>query len=225
MEKIVAGTGSTVAHAIETDVFQVRMDNNSQQNVINDEVIILNNEESVNPTRLRQLAAASMILSSIWETRTYLRRLYGLLNGKRDNKSKVSVKDLNKTPMKVQGVTGDKFWEEINKIMSALSSTEAMMDQCKAFVELLTVDKDFKIAAEGEDDITRARNTTPSDEEGESASGPPSGSGKGGKRKVTGTPGKKRRSGSTPSSGPRGRPKKMKRASVDSDEDANGDWD
>jgi cohesin loading factor subunit SCC2 len=225
IEKIVASTGSAVAHAIETEIFQVRIDNMSEQITTNGEATLSNDEGAVNPSRLRQLTAATMILCSVWETRTYLRRAYGLMSGKRDNKSKVSAKDLNKAPVKAPGVTGDKFWEEINKIMSALSSPEAMRDQCKTFVELLTVDKDFKIAAEGEDDITRARNITPSDEDGESTPGPPSSGGKGGKRKALGTPAKKRKSGSTPNSGPRGRQKKVKRGSVDSDEDANGDWD
>lgn len=224
MEKIVTGTGSAVAHAIETEIFQVRIDNISQQMAIDGEVFASNCERAVSPTRLRQLTAAAMILCSIWETRTFLRRAYGLMNGKRENKSKVSAKDLNKVPVKVPGATGDKFWDEINKIMSSLSSLEAMMDQCKTFVELLTVDKDFKIAAEGEDDITRPRNTTPSDE-GESTSGPPSGSGKGGKRKAPSTPSKRRKHVSTPGSGLRGRQKKMKRGSVDGDEDGNEDWE
>jgi cohesin loading factor subunit SCC2 len=221
MEKIVAGTGTTVAHAIETEIFQVRLEQSLQPMMVDGEEPPLGHDPIVDPARLRQLTAASMILSGLWEARTYLRRLYGLMTGRKEGKGKVSVKDLNKAPVKVAGITGDKFWEEITKIMSALDSSHAMMDQCKSFVELLTVDKDFKVAAEGEDDITRARNTTPGEEEGDGPSAPPSGSGRGRKRKASGTPSKKKR----PRSSSRGRSKKISRGSADSDEDAEGDWE
>jgi cohesin loading factor subunit SCC2 len=221
MEKIVTGTGTTVAHAIETEIFQVRLHQSSQSMMVDSEETPSGHDADMDPGRIRQLTAASMILSGLWEARIYLRRLYGLMTGRKESKGKVSAKDLNKAPIKVAGVTGDKFWEEITKIMSALDSPEAMMDQCKSFVELLTVDKDFKIAAEGEDDITRARHTTPSDEEGDGPSAPPSGSGRGRKRKAIGTPSRKKRARSSS----RGRSKKISRGSADSDEDAEGDWE
>lgn len=221
MEKIVAGTGTTIAHAIETEIFQVRLEQNSQPMILDGEELPPGPDANRDPARLRQLTAASMILSGLWEARTYLRRLHGLTTSRREGKGKVSIKDLNKAPVKVAGVTGDKFWDEITKLMSALASPEAMMDQCRNFVELLTVDKDFKIAAEGEDDITRARHTTPSEEEGDGPSAPPSGSGRGRKRKALGTPSRKKRARSSS----RGRSKKVNRGSADSDDDAEGDWE
>lgn len=221
MEKIVAGTGTTVAHSIETEIFQVRLELSSQPLIVDGEGPSAGGDANVDPGRLRQLTAASMILSGLWEARTYLRRLYGLMNSRKEGKGKVSIKDLNKAPVKITGVTGDKFWEEIAKVMSALDSPEAMIDQCRSFVELLTVDKDFKIAAEGDDDFTRARQSTPSEEEGDGPSAPPSGSGRGRKRKAVSTPSRKKRARSSS----RGRSKKISRGSADSDEDAEGDWE
>jgi cohesin loading factor subunit SCC2 len=215
MEDVVTGTGSSVAHAIETEVFRVVIEEASQ---LNGDGPAVDSKAVVKPERLRQLTAASMILSSLWEARTHLRRLYGLMNhssGKHDKKSKPVSKDANKAPTKAQGMTGEKVWAEVSKIMLALSSQESMMEQCKAFVELLTVDKDFKIAAEGEDDATAmARFTTPSEDE--EAQTPAGGSGRGRKRKNSSTPnGRKKRARSSSKSGS----KKVKRGSSDSGED------
>lgn len=215
MEKVVAGTGSGIAHAIETEIFRVRLDDAPQ--LVDGVMTAPAPEPDVDPIRLRQLTAGSMILSSLWEARTYLRRVYGLKSNKPDAKGKNAPKDLNKAPVKVQGITGDKTWIEFDKIMSALRTPESMMEQCKAFVELLTVDKDFKIAAEGEDEAAaRTRFTTPSDEDDEIPQDPVNGSGRDRKRKTSSTPGnrkKRARSGSKSLS------KKNGRGSYDSGEE------
>jgi len=134
-----------------------------------------------------------MMLSSLWEARTYLRRQYGLMTNRRESKTKSTVKDLNKAPIKAPGINGDKFWEQTSSIMTALDTEEAMMAQCRTFVELLTVDHDFKIAAEGDEDVEKARLSTP-DSDNEETSNPetpgPPGSGRGRKRKhPSNTPG------------------------------------
>ncbi|KFY07892.1 hypothetical protein V492_06729 [Pseudogymnoascus sp. VKM F-4246] len=217
MEKIVTGTGSNVAHAIETEIFSLRMENGQAETEPGQEVAPAA-ETVIDLGRLRQLTAGSMVLSCLWEARTHLRRLYGLMNShnsRREGKTKGNIKDLNRAPTKVPFASGDKFWDESTRIMSSLGSREAMMDQCKEFVELLTVDKDFKIAAEGEDDVAaQARLRTPSDDD--EASQPPSGSGRGRKRKASGTPGGRKKGARSNS---KGRSKKNKRGSPDSDED------
>lgn len=216
MEKVVTGTGSNVAHAIETEIFSLRMENGQVETEPRQEAAP-SAENTVDLGRLRQLTAGSMVLSCLWEARTHLRRLYGLMNSqnsRREGKSKANVKDLNRAPTKVPFASGDKFWDESTRIMSSLGSREAMMDQCKDFVELLTVDKDFKIAAEGEDDVAaQARLQTPSDDD--EASQPPSGGGRGRKRKASGTPGGRKKGARSNS---KGRSKKNKRGSPDSDE-------
>jgi cohesin loading factor subunit SCC2 len=227
MEKVVANTGTIIAHLIETEIFKMGLQQFDQPEQKPQENLDENTggETSsiiiTDPARLRQLTVGSMVLSCLWEARTYLRRLYGLMNTEQKKaKGKGAVKDQNKSPVKVQGNNGDKFWEEITKIMTALSSQEAMIQQCKSFVELLTVDKDFKITAETEDDVAaRARLDTPSDAEDDNSSAPPT-NGRGRKRKAGGgTPGGRKKRARSNS---RTRGKKNKRGSVDSDEDGYG---
>ncbi|TAQ91638.1 hypothetical protein B7494_g95 [Chlorociboria aeruginascens] len=219
MEKVVAGTGTGIAHSIETEIFHVSMDQPSQIDENGQSQPV---EAKIDPLRMKQLTASSMMLSSLWEARTYLRRQYGLMANRKEKKS--VARDLNKAPVKVPFFTADKFWDEISSTMSSLESEEGMMRQCHAFVELLSVDQDFKVAAEGDD----TRLGTPSDEEDNATPGPPN-SGRGRKRKASGTPGgrkKRGRSSSIPRQ--RGRVKGPglggKRNSVDPDEDGK-DWD
>jgi len=223
MEKVVAGTGTGIAHAIETEIFHVSLDQPTQ---VDENGQSQPMEPTVDSTRLLQLAASSMMLSCLWQARSYLRRQYGLMTNRRESKGKATTKDLNKAPTKAQGVTGDKFWEEVTSTMSALETEETMKSQCHAFVELLTVDQDFKIAAEADDEIGRVRLGTPSEDEENGTPGPP-GSGRGRKRKAGNTPGgrkKRARSSSVPRA--RGRPKGLgKKTSVDADGEDENAWD
>ena len=224
MEKVVAATGTGIAHSIETEVFHVSLDQPSQTDE-NGQLQPV--EAKIDPIRLQQLTASSMMLSSLWEARTYLRRQYGLMTSKREGKVKGATKDLNKAPVRVPGVNGDKFWEELSSIMSANFDSEgSMLAQCRSFVELLSVDQDFKVAAEGDDDGDRARLSTPSEDEDRGTPGPSGGSG-GRKRKNSSTPGgrkKRARSSSVPRG--RGRPKGSgKRVSVDRSEEDGEEWD
>lgn len=218
MEKVVADTGSGVAHSISTEIFHITVESmpdvapgNAPQNQDpNDGTGV-----TVDPSRLRQLSIASVILSSLWEARTYLRRLYGLSASQQKRESKKSAaKDLSKAPSRIQGLTGDKVVAAIAEKVSSLGSEESMMHQCKEFVELLSVDNEIKVAAEGEEDLERPE--TPSGDEERDT--PMSGGSRTLKRKVSvsiaGTPMKKKR----------GRPSLKRRKSgksVDSEED----WD
>jgi cohesin loading factor subunit SCC2 len=145
---------------------------------------------------------------------------------RKENKTKGPNKDLNKAPIRVPSVNGDKFWEEVSSTMAALGSEESMMNQCRAFVELLNVDNEIKVAAEGEDDDAEADRLNTPDEDGERSTPGPPGSGRGRKRKNSTTPGgRKKRARS--SSLPRGRGKLKgsgKRASVDKSGDEE-DWE
>jgi cohesin loading factor subunit SCC2 len=120
--------------------------------------------------------------------------------------------------MKVPFITADKFWENVTTIMSSLESEEKMLKQCRDFVTLLSVDAEFKIAAEGDDEAERAELRTPSGDEDNGAMGPP-GSGRGRKRKAPSTPGgrKKRARSSSVSRRAKGKGSR-KRASVESDD-------
>lgn len=209
MEKIVTSTGASVAQAIEAEIFQVTMDavTNSQAAVDgqNGGPVFAPPPPPIDARRLKQLTACSMILQAFWEARTYLRRQYNLGTSKRDGKLKTASKEKeSQKPVKVQTVTGDKFWEDIATIMTSLSSQNRMMEQCRSFVDLLSVDREFKVADEDEDMNGEGLGTPSGDEEDEDGG---EAADRGRKRKSNATPKKKRpRSSSQPRK--RGRPRK-----------------
>ncbi|KAF1985041.1 hypothetical protein K402DRAFT_447286 [Aulographum hederae CBS 113979] len=240
MEKIVTSTGTTVAHAIELDLLKVHLDvaptasepkpEDQAAAVVPD--VPMTDAPLADEERLRQLTVASMILSMIWETRTYLRRLWGLQKQK-DGKSKPTIKDLNKAPTKLAFVTGDKIIDKIAEMMTALDSPEAMMAMCKSFAELLTVDNEVKVAEGDDDDAELAAKAegyeTPSEGEDDANSvgnGPASGGSKGKKRKggalSSGTPKKTKKNGAGKAkSGGR----RKSRAGSSGSPDGDGGWD
>ncbi|PBP25600.1 AT hook domain-containing protein [Diplocarpon rosae] len=225
MEKVVAALGTGIAHSIETEVFLVSLE---QPSPVDENGNLRHVQAAVNPLRLQQLTASSMMLSSLWEARSYLRRQYGLISNKQLSKNKAALKDTNKAPMRVPGVNGDKFWELSGSTMSALESEESMMKQCRAFVELLSVDRDFKIAAEEDEDGDETRAATPTDDEDDVSGTPgPPGSGRGRKRKGSvSTPGNRKKRARS-SSVQRGRSKPKvggKNRNVDGSDDEGDDW-
>lgn len=127
MERIVSATGTVVAHSIEIEIFPPRME--APLGELSSEPVPQGpgNAEpppQVNPSVLRQLATAAASLSMLWEARTYLRRLYGIHAHVREKDGKAAAKELNKSATKVQGVTGDKFWDAISRNMEALNSED-----------------------------------------------------------------------------------------------------
>ena len=243
MEKIVADTGSGIAHNISTDIFHITVE--SDDAASKDETLVPDvapqsqgahevlretdrssqtqgswscPKRTVNPLRLRQLTTAAIILSSLWEVRTYLCRLYGQSGGQQrreGGKGKPGAKDLSKIPTRVQGVSVEKLLAAIAEKVASLNSEEAMTKQCEEFVELLSVDNEVKVTAESEESF-EDRPETPGIGDEDDQVTPMSGGSKGLKRKssvsAAGTPMKKR-----------GRPplgrKRSNRRSVDADED------
>ena len=222
MERIVASSGSGIAHSISTDIFHLSVESTLEPpgNTVKDTV---GSGDAYNSghdaTRLRQLTTGSIILSCLWEARTYLRRLFGLAANqqRRDSKIKAAAKDLNKAPTKVQGVSGDRMLAAIAEKVDSLNSEESMLQQCKDFVELLSVDSEVKVAAEGEEEVDRPE--TPSGEDEGDGPMQACGGAKSLKRKnsvsVTGTPQKRSR----------GRPSLGKRKKSGKSVDENDDWD
>jgi cohesin loading factor subunit SCC2 len=226
IEKMVASLGTVVAQAIEAEVFNVRMDIDQPSEAAAPAAApggILPNEQpvtpkiSVDPDRLRQLTAASIVLLLMWEVRTHLRRLFGMGTSRHDSKAKALAKDLNKTPVKVQGVHGEKVWQEMQSHMNGLEDQERMIQKCTAFVELMNVDKEFQVVDE-EDPAGFGGPSTPSEGEDDD------GMDRGHKRKGSSTPGgrKKRARGDLPPR-KRGRPRKHS-VEHDADADHDGDW-
>ncbi|KAK3294918.1 uncharacterized protein B0H64DRAFT_464040 [Chaetomium fimeti] len=235
MEKLVTSTGATIAQAIESEVFQVRMDviepTPSQQQPQPEltqsageaqpppePLLATQAEPTIDLPRLRQLTAGSMVLLALWEVRTYLRRLYGMgTTNRREGKGKLQPKDLSKTPVKVQGITGDKVWEEMATIMTALTDRARMMGTCKALIELMNVDKEFLVPAEEEDDLDADADAEAdplgleSGLEDDDMAGQQQPAGRGRKRKAQGGAGPKKKKARSSSQEPkkRGRPRKQ----------------
>ena len=232
LENVVGKTGADVAQAIDT-----QLHGNTSLLLTEDLTTSFNHSTSgsmpdlkteeeerrealPDPTVLKQLTTAAMVLTMLWETRTHLRRQYQVSQDVRQMTAKNNdAKDLSKTPTKAHGVTGDKFWDKVCAIMTSLDGTEAMLARCHDFSVLMTVDDEVKVAAE--DDDRREAFSTSVDPE-ETASNPGIG-GKGSraiKRKSTasigGTPKKKR-----------GRPSLngRSRSSARWDDDEDGEWD
>ena len=200
MEKLVAATGTGVAHSISVDVFHLTpekmLEVNGDQLHEGEGGDAEKAKANIKPVRLRQLTTASIILSILWDTRTHLRRLYGLNSQqRRENKGKPSIKELNRAPTKVQGLNGDRLMITIAERVEALDGHESMLKQCQSFVDLLSIDNELKVAAEDEDEIVRP--TTPSDDDEGDLPVPASGAPRTLKRKnsasVNGTPQKKRK--------------------------------
>lgn len=218
MEKLVTSTGASVAQAIEAEIFQVTMDAVTNSQAAPDgqnEPVFAPPPPMVDVKRLRQLAAGSMILQSMWEARSYLRRQYNLGTSRHNTKAKAGNKEKDTTkPVKLQTVTGDKVWEDIASIMSSLSSQERMMQQCRSFVDLLNVDREFKVADEDDDGEDPATPSGGEDDDGADT-------GRGRKRKSNSTPGSGRKKRPRSSSQPRkrGRPRKSAVSQAADDDD------
>ena len=169
-------------------------------------------DKPVDLSLLRRLATAATILSVIHETRTYLKRQYSIAsahipNGKKDSK------ELVKPPSKAHGVTGDRFWENVNGLMSSMETEESMKARCQQFLMLMNVDEEVKVAA---DDADERQSWSASVDLEDSITNTPSGRKVSrGKRKssvsIGGTPKKKR-----------GRPRK---SSVAHSDDSDDGWD
>lgn len=151
MERIVSSTGTVVAHAIETDIFPSPIGPpmvetpTGMMGIAPAMPMPTSVPQQFNPATLRLLATAAASLSMLWEARTYLRRLYGVNSQGKDKDSKPAAKELNKTATKVHGVTGDRFWEAVQRNMNALTSEEAMLNKCREFSTLLAIDDEFKV--------------------------------------------------------------------------------
>ncbi|KOS17431.1 Protein rad9 [Escovopsis weberi] len=255
VEKIFTATGAAVAQAIESELFNVRLDteqgpeqdqammamtptlqlaletaaaqNQAEGQLTTEEMALRAPGEAptaaaaaatmaipVEPQRLRQFAASAMILLLLWEVRTHLRRLYGMGASRHDSKAKALAKDLSKTPVKVQGIHGDKFWEEVASHMNGFESEAKMVQQCKAFVELMNVDKEFKVQDDEDVEMELEAGLSASDgEEDEEVTE------RGRKRKSTGSlGGRKKRPRSSSQPRKRGRPRKQPAAAEPADD-------
>jgi cohesin loading factor subunit SCC2 len=206
MERIVSSAGTIVAHAIETEVFPPQLYVPAAQSMVQpvtqglpdqvmaEPVVQPGPQHTVKPYLLRQLATAAAVLSMLWETRTHLRRQYGITHGMRHSENKANVKELNKAPTKVHGITGDRYWDAISSNMACLDSEENMLQQCRTFATLLSIDDELKVPNGEDEDADLDDMDAPGDDDPGAVNGS--------------KPMKRKNSvnGGTPAKRPRGRP-------------------
>ncbi|RMY50360.1 hypothetical protein D0865_06954 [Hortaea werneckii] len=202
MEKVFSGTGTAVAQAIETEVLDLHVDMvNGLNSTANDVPAITPSQPAVtriHPNRLHQLAVAAQICSFIWETRSYLRSLWNM--AKHMTKAKNTTKDTNRAPNRSTTAPAltEAYLQKMLQIASAHTTQEDEQAICRAFVEMISVDSEVKVGTdeEQEGDGENGYETPYDDASNKSGSLPPSGGGRGRKRKSLGgnaTPRKKGR--------------------------------
>lgn len=202
MEKIFAGTGTTVAQAIESEVLRLRVDTQAGSEHPADGTSEMLGPDlpanSLDSDRFLQLAVSAQICSLIWETRTFLLRLWNMQ--KHMNKSKNAAKESNRAPTRATNapVLAEAYLKRVNGIISADATQETQHAICSSFVELISIDSDVKVVSDDDEkaDLENGYDTPSEGASNQSASVPPSGGGRGRKRKSMGnnsTPRKKGR--------------------------------
>lgn len=193
LDKVFAGTGTAVAQAIESQVLQL--------NVVagaSDDGIVMPNGSSTSKSPetksvLQHLGLSAQVLCLVSETANVLRKIWNLQ--KYVAKTTQKGKEVNRTATRIpnaQALT-DTYLARVAEIMQDISDDDAAHQVCSTFVEVFTVDNDVKVGSddEGADADTSLLNgyETPSESSGKTPSLPPSGGGRGRKRKnISATP-------------------------------------
>jgi cohesin loading factor subunit SCC2 len=194
---VLKDTGPSVALAIDTEM--PKPSGATQQQFVADEAIpgsVQPAEPPVDDARLRQIATACMILRMVWETRCFIRRVYNL----HKVKGAIPHKDYVKPAQRNNFVSGKELWETFMPIMNALDSRESMIKICYDVADILNIDQEVEVDADGYDDEFGGGYDTPTGED-EAVAVPTSGRGRKRKSNVS--------LGNTPKKA-RGRPTGMK---------------
>jgi cohesin loading factor subunit SCC2 len=213
-------TGPAVALAIETEMpLHIPHPVQQLQKLEVEGAPVINAPSEDLPTdqfpeaRLRQLTVACMTLQMMWETRSFIKRIYNM-------QGKITAKDFQKPATRMNFVSGKELWDRMSNIMTSLDSRDNMIKQCRDFAELLEVDREAKFDddEDASDQLAKAAAgyETPDEEaNGPGPAAPTSGRGRKRKGSVVG--------GSTPKKS-RGRSKKTqsRKGSKTPDRD---DWD
>jgi len=144
--------------------------------------------KAIDPDMLRHVAACSTALTMLWETRTHLRKAWGLQSLKVNGKAKAVSKDTSKAPNKATAYSSlvKEHLAQLAILMTSLDTHELMLERCTKFAEILAVDNELKIPS---DEESETRLKTPEDEDDADMDG-------GGSVPGSATRGKKRKAGS-----------------------------
>lgn len=107
--------------------------------------------EGVDIEMLRRLAAAACAMTMISDARSHLKRQYGI---SRDVRAMMQhskqAKEGGKPPVKVHGISGERFLTSTNHVLQSMETPEAMLERCRAFHQLMSIDEDVVVGDEGD---------------------------------------------------------------------------
>ncbi|KAK0259316.1 hypothetical protein B0A54_12284 [Friedmanniomyces endolithicus] len=223
MEKTFSVTGTSVAQVIESELLRLGVDGIGTQSAADATSGTMGSETSppvLDPSRQLQLAVAAQICSLIWESRSFIRRVWNVKNHL--DKPKTAAKESNRAATRVSNAVSltEAYLARVKAIMGANASPDAQRQTCVAFVDLISTDNEVRVASEEEEDaeLQNGYDTPSEGASRKSSSLPLSGGGRGRKRKsesASATPRKK------------GRPstKGRKSGSLKKDEHGEGEWE
>ena len=172
LELLFSKNGAEISQAMEANLSaalepvarQDDVEHASEATLVNGEVHGTINDEApppvpapgplvhVDPILLQRLTAASIAVTMLSEAKTHLKRQYGVSRDVRaamqQNKQ---AKESTKAPVKVYGITGERFWANTTTLLSSLTSSEAMLMRCREFHGLMTIDEEVKVGEEEDD--------------------------------------------------------------------------
>ncbi|KAL1311785.1 hypothetical protein AAFC00_001869 [Neodothiora populina] len=174
LERVVSDTGTGISHAIEVELLKLRIENVPMldvQAIIGDGAAVKpeplqqaddgpDQKTTIDPLRLRQLTVYSQILLLLWGLRTYLRRLWNLAKATTTSRGRppAAGKDAPAVVRAAQRIPNsanltERFLARTSEIVSALQQgQDKQRALCASFAELMAVDNELKVAADGADD-------------------------------------------------------------------------
>ena len=173
LEKAFSSTGANIAHGIEALLADHNMADKPEAPPSSDTIRIggltghdgiagaeapygHSNHPPVNEAKLRESTICAQILTLIWDTRTYLRKLWQLDKanvGLRGRPSKDKTKEAVRAAIRIPNSTGlsERYLAKNSKVATALSSVDASIKLCKEFQTTISVDEEVKVAPDGDD--------------------------------------------------------------------------
>ncbi|KAF2723797.1 hypothetical protein K431DRAFT_241987 [Polychaeton citri CBS 116435] len=163
LEKVFAGVGTTVAQAIEHDVLRLNIENlilsqpvaNGADDLTSvDQVVI----PKTDPQRLHHLTTAAKVLTIVWETRSFVRKVWNLQKHAYKTKKVAKDQETSKAPTRASNAAAltEDYIRKVQKLVSPSPEADAQRAICAAFVDLISTDNEVKVGSGDEDDDLEA---------------------------------------------------------------------
>ena len=109
--------------------------------------------DAVDMTLLKRLAAAACAVTVLSDTKSYLKRQYGISRNLADAmKQAKDNKEGAKIPMRIHGITGDKYLVNTAVVFVSLTDDynlrQRLLETCWEFVDHMAVDQDYQFSGD-----------------------------------------------------------------------------